>query len=89
MDAFRREIDLFPENPQAWCNLALLYASQGRDGLARETLANLVRTAPSADNFRAAVETARILGDPQLAGRLAEQAHEQFGRLPSDRPAMP
>ena len=83
--AFREEIRLFPENPQAWCNLALLYASQSRDALARETLESLVRTAPSADNFHAAVQTARILGDQQLAGRFAQEERRRLGGPSANR----
>ena len=88
-EAFRREIALFPENPQAWCNLALLYASQGREPLARATLSKFIESVPSADAFRAVMETARILGDPQWAGRLAQEAHQKFGRPLTDKPAMP
>jgi Tfp pilus assembly protein PilF len=88
-EAFRREIALFPENPQAWCNLALLYASQGREPLARATLLKFIQTVPSADAFRAVMETARILGDPQWAGRLAQEAHQKFGRPLTDKPGMP
>ena len=78
-EAFRREIELFPENPQAWCNLALLYASQGRDALARDTLSKFVKAAPSADSFRAAIETAGLLGDRELAAGLAQEAQRRLG----------
>jgi Tfp pilus assembly protein PilF len=78
-EAFHREIELFPENPQAWCNLALLYASQGRDELARETLTKSVKAVPSADSFRAAIETAGLLGDRELAAGLAQEAQRRLG----------
>lgn len=81
--AFREEIRLFPDNPQAWCNLALLYASQGRDEQSRQTLTNLLRAAPGADNFRAAIQTAEILGDRRLANLFAAEADRRFGRFSS------
>ena len=81
--AFREEIRLFPENSQAWCNLALLYASRGRSALARETLLHGVRNAPAADAFRAAAETARILGDRETAALLSREA-ERLRRSPHE-----
>jgi arylsulfatase A-like enzyme/Tfp pilus assembly protein PilF len=81
--AFREEIRLFPENPQAWCNLALLYGSEGRASLAKETLLGLVRAAPHADSFRAARETAQILGDRETATLIGHEADRRLGRSAS------
>jgi arylsulfatase A-like enzyme/Tfp pilus assembly protein PilF len=77
--AFREEIRIFPQNSEAWCNLALLYGSEGREILAKETLFDLVRAAPDAENFRAAAHTAQILGDRETATRLGREAARRFG----------
>ena len=77
--AFKEEMRVFPENSQAWCNLALFYASQGRPALARETLLAGVRAAPAASAYRAAAETARILGDRETAERLGREGERLGG----------
>ncbi|MEP6767730.1 MAG: sulfatase-like hydrolase/transferase [Acidobacteriota bacterium] len=77
--ALKEEMRVFPENSQAWCNLALLYATQGRRTLARETLLAGVRAAPAAEAFQAAAETARIIGDGETAAHLAREA-QRTGR---------
>ncbi len=78
--AFREEIRLFPQNPQSWCSLALLYASEGRETLARETLLSLVRAQPQPLIYRAAARTAEIFGDRQTASSLDREADRRFGK---------
>lgn len=78
--AFREEIRLFPQNPQSWCSLALLYASQGRENPARETLLALVRAQPQPASYHAAARTAEIFGDRQTASTLDREAKRRFGK---------
>lgn len=72
--AFRQEIADFPTNAAARSSLAMLYASEGREGEARQALADLVREVHSPEAYFAAIRTYEILGDPHAAAQLrAEQ----------------
>jgi tetratricopeptide (TPR) repeat protein len=72
--AFRQEIADFPSSTAARSSLAMLYASEGREAEARQTLDALVRDVRSPDAYFAAIRTYEILGDPRTAAGLrAEQ----------------
>ncbi len=59
--AFRREIELFPADPRAYSNLALLYALAGRPRAVGPTLRRMVEDHPSAAAYAEAVKTLRVL----------------------------
>ena len=44
---FRKELSMFPDSDAAWAGLALLYASQGRDGDVRRAIDGLLRAQPT------------------------------------------
>jgi tetratricopeptide (TPR) repeat protein len=62
--AFKKEIDLFPNNAQAWSGLALLYASQGRSDDANKTLLHFAELSPNARTYQAIGEAYDVLGAP-------------------------
>ncbi len=59
--AFQREIELFPADPRAYSNLALLYALAGRPRAVGPTLRRMVEDHPSAAAYAEAVKTLRVL----------------------------
>ncbi|HEX9671290.1 MAG TPA: sulfatase-like hydrolase/transferase [Thermoanaerobaculia bacterium] len=59
--AFQREIELFPADPRAYANLALLYALAGRPRAVGPTLRRMVEDHPSAAAYAEAVKTLRVL----------------------------
>ncbi len=71
---FRKEISFFPENASAWANLAMLYASQGRDEQARRTVDGMLAAMPTRRGYLAAAETLRVLGDAEGARQMAKRA---------------
>jgi arylsulfatase A-like enzyme/Tfp pilus assembly protein PilF len=78
--AFRDEVRIFPGNREAWCSLALLYGSAGDTNRARHTLLEMVRANPDFDAYRAAVGTAKIMGDGAEERALRDQERQLFGR---------
>ncbi|HEX7182006.1 MAG TPA: sulfatase-like hydrolase/transferase [Thermoanaerobaculia bacterium] len=68
--AFFKEIESFPANPNPYTRLAILYASQGRPGEAVLMLRRLVERNDSPIAYIEAVRTLRTLGDPQGAAAL-------------------
>ncbi|HYL06352.1 MAG TPA: tetratricopeptide repeat protein, partial [Thermoanaerobaculia bacterium] len=82
--AFREEIQSFPDDLNAWPNLAVLLALTGRPQEARDTLQRMVGTHPSAAAYAEAVKTLRVLSDPGGAAALLRYA---LRRYPGD-PAL-
>jgi Tfp pilus assembly protein PilF len=81
--AFRKEIDSFPENFDAWSKLAFLAAGAGdRDGY-RRTLAEMTTRTPSRRSLLVAAEIARAVGDPAEAARWRRAAAAQASGLPA------
>ncbi|HYX21743.1 MAG TPA: sulfatase-like hydrolase/transferase [Thermoanaerobaculia bacterium] len=76
--AFRQEIADFPNNTAARSSLAMLYASEGREAEARQTLDALVRDVRSPDAYFAAIRTYEILGDPHAAAGLRAEQRRLF-----------
>jgi predicted Zn-dependent protease len=67
--AFRKEIESFPENFDAWSKLAFLAAGAGdRDGC-RATLAEMTTRTPSRRSRLVAAEIARAVGDAAEAAK--------------------
>lgn len=73
VDVFRRLTEDYPELPEPYNNLAVLYASQGQYDKARDALEMAIRTQP---NYATAQEN---LGD--LYARMAGRAYEEALRL--------
>lgn len=77
---FREEIRWFPEDPQAYKNLILLYVLQGRNDEATKLIFELVKAAPSAPSYVAIAETLRIVGDERGARYWVRKGLQQFPR---------
>jgi Tfp pilus assembly protein PilF len=58
--------------------LALLYASQGREGDARRSLTQLVADLRTPEAYFAAARTYEVLGDPHSAEELRSEARRIF-----------
>jgi arylsulfatase A-like enzyme/predicted Zn-dependent protease len=80
--AFRREIELAPEDPRAYANLALLYALAGRVREVGPTLGALIEEHPSAGAYAEAVKTLRVLELPAEAGRLLARGRRLYPENP-------
>jgi tetratricopeptide (TPR) repeat protein len=76
-EAFRQEMRDFPGAPPAYAGLAMLYASQGKDGEARGILTQLV-AAQTPEAIFTAARTYEILGDGASASALRAQARRLF-----------
>jgi arylsulfatase A-like enzyme/Flp pilus assembly protein TadD len=79
--AFRKEIELFPDNPRGYSSLAILYALTGRGGEVGPLLQRMVEANPTPAAYGEAVKTLRILNDPNSAASLLRYA---MGRYPGD-----
>ncbi len=90
---FQKELSMFPENAAAWSGLVLLYASEGRIGDARETIARLLRAVPTPRGYRTAAETLRVLGDiagaQELERRAQRAAREPASPVTGAAPVAP
>ena len=72
--AFRKEIELFPDNPRAYSNLAILYALAGRPAEVGPTLQHMVEANPTPAAYAEAVKTLRTLKDEASARSLLRYA---------------
>ncbi|HEV2851993.1 MAG TPA: sulfatase-like hydrolase/transferase [Thermoanaerobaculia bacterium] len=79
--AFRKEIELFPDNIRAYSSLAILYALSGRGNEVGAVLQRMVAASPTPAAYAEAVKTLRILNDPNSAASLLRYA---MGRYPGD-----
>jgi arylsulfatase A-like enzyme/Flp pilus assembly protein TadD len=80
--AFREEIKLFPTDPQAYKNLILLYAVEGRSREATELIFSLEKAAPTPPSYIAISETLKTIGDRAGARFWAARGLSKF---PADR----
>ncbi len=76
--AFRREIALFPADPRAYSNLALLYALAGRPRAVGPTLRRMVEDHPSAAAYAEAVKTLRVLELPAEAEQVLRRGRRLY-----------
>lgn len=76
--AFRAEMRDFPKNPRGWTGLALLYASQGKEGEARRVLELLTVKNPTPESYFEVIRTYEVLGDRRAAGELRAKARRLF-----------
>lgn len=72
--AFKREIELFPANRQAYANLYLVYLLLGRREEAAGTLEAMARAIPSRETMLFAAKTATTLGDSATAAEWKRRA---------------
>ena len=67
--AFKKEIELFRNNGQAWSGLAILYASEGRSDDANKTLLHFAEVSPNARTYETIGEAYDVLGAPEQGKR--------------------
>ena len=67
--AFQREIRHFPHGRQAYANLTVVYALQGKINEARRTMETLIAANPGPESYRVAAQTFEELGAPEEAAR--------------------
>jgi arylsulfatase A-like enzyme/Flp pilus assembly protein TadD len=79
--AFRNEIQHNPTDPQAYRNLVLLYAAEGRNREAADVFFNLEKASPTVTSYVAISETLKILGDHNGARFWAARG---LNRFPAD-----
>jgi Flp pilus assembly protein TadD len=65
--AFRREIEYFPRDPQPYKNLILLYATEGRNAEATRLVYQLVEKSPMPASYAAISTTLKAIGDDRGA----------------------
>ncbi len=85
VEAFERELALFPENLEAWQGLALLRASQGNVDALDETLARLMAHVPGPAGFLGALRVLETAGDRQGREALRRRAEAAFPADPRFR----
>lgn len=83
--AFRTEIKYFPEEPQPYKNLILLYVDQGRLEEAKELIFELVRRSPTPPAYLAVIQTLHAIGDDRGVRYWARRGLKQFPNHPQLR----
>jgi arylsulfatase A-like enzyme/cytochrome c-type biogenesis protein CcmH/NrfG len=76
--AFRKEIELFPEDLRAYSSLAILFALIDRAPEAGATIRRMVEANPSPAAFAEAVKTYRVLRDDAGATKLLRYALSKY-----------
>jgi tetratricopeptide (TPR) repeat protein len=76
--AFREEMRLFPDDPRAYANLALLQALTGRGAEAGETLRQMTEVIPTPDAYAEAVRALRALRNESGATTVLAFARRRF-----------
>ena len=80
--AFLEEIRLFPRDPQAYRNLILLYAAEGKTREATQLIFSLEKESPTPPSYLAIAETLKIIGDIRGSRFWAARGLQRY---PSDR----
>jgi arylsulfatase A-like enzyme/Tfp pilus assembly protein PilF len=75
---FRAEIAAFPEDPNAYKNLILLYAVEGKNDAATQLIFNLEKTAPTPPSYVAISETLKLIGDTNGARFWAARGLQKY-----------
>ena len=83
--AFREEIRLFPEGPQAYQNLILLLVAQGRTDEATKLVFDLIQSAPTPPSYVAVAETLKTIGDSRGSRFWVRKGLEKFPQDPTLR----
>jgi tetratricopeptide (TPR) repeat protein len=81
--SFRKEIELFPRDPQAYRNLILLYATEGRNEEATKLVFQLVQKSPTPPAYAAIATTLRTIGDVNGARYWRAQGLKKFPNDPT------
>jgi arylsulfatase A-like enzyme/Flp pilus assembly protein TadD len=81
-EAFRKEIELYPTDPQAYKNLILLYVAEGKNDAATQLVFSLEKAAPTPPTYVAISETLKAVGDHKGARFWAARG---LSRFPKDR----
>jgi choline-sulfatase len=61
--AFKKEIDLFPDNVQTYKNLVLLLVAQGRYQEATQIIQSCIKNSPLPPSYLAVAQTLHVVGD--------------------------
>lgn len=75
---FRREIGLFPEEPQSYKNLMLLLVTQDRLQEATRLIYDLIEASPTPPSYIAVSHALQVLGDPRGSRFWAHKGLESF-----------
>ena len=81
--AFRKEIDLFPDNVQTYKNLVLLLISEGRYPEATQVIRECVEKSPVPPGYLAVAQTLQVVGDVPGARYWTREGLRRFPRDPS------
>jgi arylsulfatase A-like enzyme/Flp pilus assembly protein TadD len=81
-EAFRKEIEVYPTDPQAYKNLILLYVTEGKNDAATQLIFSMEKAAPTPPTYVAISETLRVVGDHNGARFWAARG---LSRFPKDR----
>ncbi len=76
--AFREEMRLFPDDPRAYANLALLLALTGRSPEAGDTLRRMTEAIPTPDAYAEAVRVLRALRNEEGARTVLAYARKRY-----------
>jgi arylsulfatase A-like enzyme/Flp pilus assembly protein TadD len=80
--AFRKEVELFPTDPQPYKNLLLLYVVEGKNSEATQLIFSLEKASPTPPSYAAISETLKTIGDNNGARYWAARGLQRF---PGDR----
>src|SRR6185312_10082720 len=80
--AFKKEIELFPDNVRGYSSLAILYALVGRVAEVTPLLQRMTEVNATPLAYAEAVKTLRILKDPRTASNLLRYAMSRFPGSP-------
>ena len=72
--AFRREIELFSDNRQAYANLYVVYMLRNQPAEAQRVIEQMVRAMPAPSTMRFAAETMETVGDSRAASEWRRRA---------------
>ena len=75
---FRKEIEAYPRNPEAYSSLILLLSTQGRTQEATQLVFELVKVSPGAASYVTISETLKAIGDDRGAVYWARQGLKKF-----------
>src|SRR5258708_18078018 len=87
--AFRAEIAAFPDDPQPYKNLILLYAVEGKNDAATQLIFNLEKEAPVPPSYVAISETLKLIGDKRGARFWAVRGLQRYPAAPRFQPFLP
>ena len=80
---FRKELDAYPRNVQAYTSLAMLYRASNRDADVEDVLNELVAATPTPEGYAVAARLWTILGERSRAEALRSDARARFRGDPS------